>query len=63
MRRTMLAVFIHALVTAGVADAPPALADQADIYFTQPAVERVLIRNGFTVPTGSRLLIDDMSVD
>jgi hypothetical protein len=40
---------------ATAACAPPSIADQVG--------ERVLIRQGFTVPPGKLLLIDDMSVD
>ena len=53
MERAILVVFMSGLVTAGCA--PPSLADQIG--------ERVLIRNGFTVPAGKLLLVDDMSVD
>jgi hypothetical protein len=53
MGRAILAVFMSGLVTA--ACAPTSLADQVG--------ERVLIRNGFVVPPGRILLVDDMSVD
>jgi hypothetical protein len=53
MGRAILAVFISGLVTA--ACAPSSLVAQVD--------ERVLIRNGFVVPPGRLLLVDDMSVD
>jgi hypothetical protein len=53
MGRALLVVFLAGLVTA--AWAPPSLAGQVD--------ERVLIRNGFVVPPGRLLLVDDMSVD
>ena len=53
MGRAILAVLISGLVTA--ACAAPALTDQVG--------ERVLIRNGFAVPAGKQLLVDDMSVD
>jgi hypothetical protein len=53
MGRAILVVFMSGLVTA--ACAPPSLADQVG--------ERVLIRNGFMVPAGKLLLVDDMSVD
>jgi hypothetical protein len=52
MGRALLAVFISGLLTA--ACMPPSLA-QGD--------ERVLIRDGFVVPAGKQLLVDDMSVD
>jgi hypothetical protein len=68
MRRRILARFIPGLVAAGVAGAPAVLAEPAGVYLTTmdaqtPAGEPVLIRDGFTVPPGMRLLIDDMSVD
>jgi hypothetical protein len=53
MGRALLPVFMWGLVTATCA--PPLLADQVG--------EQVLIRNGFEVPTGRQLLVDDMSVD
>jgi len=53
MGRALLAVAISGLVTA--ACAPPSIADQVG--------DRVLIRNGFVVPPGKLLLVDDMSVD
>jgi hypothetical protein len=53
MGRAILVVFMSGLVTA--ACALPSLADQVG--------ERVLIRNGFMVPAGKLLLVDDMSVD
>jgi len=53
MGQALLPVVMWGLVTA--ACAPPSLADQVG--------ERVLIRNGFEVPTGRQLLVDDMSVD
>jgi hypothetical protein len=53
MGRAILAVFMAGWVTA--ACAPPALTEQVG--------ERVLIRNGFVVPAGKLLLVDDMSVD
>ena len=53
MGRAILAVFMSGLVTA--ACAAPALTDQVG--------EQVLIRNGFVVPAGKRLLVDDVSVD
>jgi hypothetical protein len=53
MGRAILAVFMSGLVSA--ACAPPSLAEQVG--------ERVLIRNGFAVPPGKLLLVDDMSVD
>jgi hypothetical protein len=53
MGRAILVVFMSGLVTATCA--PPSLADQVG--------ERVLIRNGFMVPAGKLLLVDDMSVD
>jgi hypothetical protein len=49
----MLAAFMLGLVTA--ARASPPVAAQVG--------ERVLIRNGFVVPPGKLLLVDDMSVD
>jgi hypothetical protein len=49
----MLAVFMSGLVTAACASAPVAA------QVGQP----VLIRNGFVVPPGKLLLVDDMSVD
>jgi hypothetical protein len=52
MGRALLAVVISGLLTA--ACMPPSLA-QVD--------ERVLIRDGFVVPAGKQLLVDDMSVD
>jgi hypothetical protein len=53
MGRAILALAISGLVTA--ACAPPSIADQVG--------DRVLIRNGFVVPPGKLLLVDDMSVD
>ena len=53
MGRTILAVCMSGLLTA--ACAPPSLGDQVG--------ERVLIRNGFVVPSGKLLLVDDISVD
>ena len=53
MGRAMLAVFTSGLVTAACAS-PPVAAQVG---------ERVLIRNGFVVPAGKLLLVDDMSVD
>jgi hypothetical protein len=53
MGRAVLAACISGLLSA--ACAPTSLADQAG--------ERVLIRNGFVVPAGKVLLIDDVSVD
>jgi len=53
MGRAMLAVFMSGLVTASCAS-PPVAAQVG---------ERVLIRNGFVVPPGKLLLVDDMSVD
>ena len=53
MRRAMLAVFVSGLVTAACAS-PPVAAQVG---------EPVLIRNGFVVPPGKLLLVDDMSVD
>ena len=53
MGRAILAVVMSGLVTAGCA--PPSLATQVG--------DRVLIRNGFVVPPGKLLLVDDMSVD
>ena len=53
MGGAILVVFMSGLMTA--ACAPPSLADQVG--------ERVLIRNGFMVPAGKLLLVDDMSVD
>ena len=53
MGRTILAVCMSGLLT--TACAPPSLGDQVG--------ERVLIRNGFVVPPGKLLLVDDMSVD
>jgi hypothetical protein len=53
MGRAMLAVFISSLASA--ACAPTSFADQVG--------ERVLIRNGFVVPPGKLLLVDDVSVD
>src|SRR3954447_10017463 len=50
MGRVVLAVFLSGVVT--IACAPPALADA-----------RVLIRNGFVVPVGQLLQVDDMSVE
>jgi len=52
MGRAILAVVMSGL-TAGCA--PPSLATQVG--------DRVLIRNGFVVPPGKLLLVDDMSVD
>jgi hypothetical protein len=49
----MLAVFMSGLVTAACASSPVAA----------QVGERVLIRNGFVVPPGKLLLVDDMSVD
>ena len=53
MRPVMLAVFMSGLVAAACA-CPPVAAQVG---------ERVLIRNGFVVPAGKLLLVDDMSVD
>jgi hypothetical protein len=54
MGRAILAVFfMSGLMTA--VGAPPSLADQVG--------ERVLMRQGFVVPPGKLLLVDDMSVD
>jgi hypothetical protein len=53
MGRSILAVFMAGLVTAACAS-PPVAAQVG---------EPVLIRNGFVVPPGKLLLIDDMSVD
>ena len=53
MGRAMLAVFMSGLVTAACAS-PPVAAQVGD---------QVLIRNGFVVPPGKLLLVDDMSVD
>ena len=53
MGRAILAVFMSGLVTAACAS-PPVAAQVG---------EPVLIRNGFVVPPGKRLLVDDMSVD
>jgi hypothetical protein len=53
MGPAILAVLISGLMTAACAS--PALTDQAG--------ERVLIRNGFTVPAAKVLLVDDLSVD
>jgi hypothetical protein len=53
MGRTILAVGMAGLLTA--ACAPPSLGDQVG--------ERVLIRDGFVVPSGKVLLVDDISVD
>ena len=53
MGRAILAVFISGLVTAACAP-PPVAAQDGD---------RVLLRNGFVVPPGKLLLVDDMSVD
>ena len=53
MGRALLVVFMSGLLTAACAS--PSLADQVG--------ERVLIRNGFVVPPGKLLLVDDMSVD
>jgi hypothetical protein len=53
MGRAMLAVFMSGLVTAACTS-PPAAAQVG---------ESVLIRNGFVVPSGKLLLVDDMSVD
>jgi hypothetical protein len=68
MRRRIFAGLIPGLLAAGVAGAPAGLAGQSGVYLTTmdaetPGGERVLIRDGFTVPPGTRLLIDDMSVD
>lgn len=68
MRPRILAVFIPALVTVGLAEAARAVAGEADVHLAtlvsaELDVDRVLIRDGFTVPPGTRLLIDDMSVD
>ncbi len=52
MRRALLAVFMSGLLTA--ACVAPSLAQ---------AEELVLIRDGFVVPSGKLLLVDDMSVD
>ena len=56
MERALLIVAMMGLVAAS---SPPSvgqgLADQGD--------QRVLIRNGFVVPPGKLLRIDDMSVD
>jgi hypothetical protein len=53
MGRAIVAVCMSGLLAA--ACAPTSLADQVG--------ERVLIRNGFVVPPGKMLLVDDMSVD
>ena len=53
MGRAMLAVFMSGLVTAACAS-PPVAAQVGD---------QVLIRDGFVVPPGKLLLVDDMSVD
>ena len=53
MGRAMLAVFMSGLVTAACASSP----------VTAQVGEQVLIRNGFVVPAGKLLLVDDMSVD
>jgi hypothetical protein len=53
MGRAILAVCMSGLLTA--ACAPPLLGQEVG--------ERVLIRNGFVVPPGKLLLVDDMSVD
>jgi hypothetical protein len=53
MGRAILAVFMSGLVTAACAS-PPVAAQVG---------EPVLIRNGFVVPPGKLLLIDDMSID
>jgi hypothetical protein len=53
MGRAILAVFVAGLAAA-VCGSPPAAAQVG---------ERVLIRNGFVVPAGKLLLVDDMSVD
>ena len=53
MGQAILAVFMSGLVTAACAS-PPVAAQVG---------EPVLIRNGFVVPPGKRLLVDDMSVD
>jgi hypothetical protein len=53
MGRAKLAVFVAGLAAA-VCGSPPAAAQVG---------ERVLIRNGFVVPAGKLLLVDDMSVD
>ncbi len=53
MGRAILAIFMSSLVTAVCA--PTSLADHVG--------ERVLIRNGFVVPPGRILLVDDISVD
>jgi hypothetical protein len=53
MRRAMLAVFMSGLVTAACAS-PPVAAQVG---------QQVLIRNGFVVPSGKLLLVDDISVD
>jgi hypothetical protein len=52
MGRAMLAVFASGLVIAACAS-PPVAAQVG---------EPILIRNGFVVPPGKRLLVDDMSV-
>jgi hypothetical protein len=49
----MLAVFMSGLVAAACASRPVAA----------QVGEQVLIRNGFVVPPGKLLLVDDMSVD
>ena len=49
----MLAVFVSGLVTAACAS-PPVAAQVG---------EPILIRDGFVVPPGKRLLVDDMSVE
>jgi hypothetical protein len=53
MGRAMLAVFVSGLVTAACAS-PPVAAQVG---------EPILIRDGFVVPPGKRLLVDDMSVE
>ena len=53
MGRAMLAVFMSGLVTATCVSLPVAA----------QVGERVLLRNGFVVPPGKQLLVDDMSVD
>jgi hypothetical protein len=53
MGRAMLAVFVSGLVSAACAS-PPVAAQVG---------EPILIRDGFVVPPGKRLLVDDMSVE
>jgi hypothetical protein len=53
MGRVILAVFMSGLVTAACAPLPA----------TAQVGDQVLIRNGFVVPAGKLLLVEDMSVD